>query len=266
MIRKSASRVYIAFALLAIAALACGSSSSTPPAAATSAPVIPTAAPDLQPTVTHQATGVKPKLTRESLQGTFDISGTNLDGSAYTGTLNLALNDSYNSNSVKVDVYDATWGDGSTGTGMLLANMLATSFGSGKCGAVFYTINSDMSLDGLWLTVDTKKIGTETITPTDARSSLGGTYQVNGTNPDGSAYTGTFELIQQGDVWQIIWDIAGNTFDGVGITTGDLFAAAYGGDGCGVGLYEATSDNSLSGIWAVWGLQQMGTETAIKRP
>ncbi len=259
--RSSKSHFIYAVLILALGVLACGSSADTPPAAPTTPPQ-PTAIQEL-PTPTHSV--VKPVLTREGLEGTFNISGTNPDGSSYTGTLNLKLNDSYTSNDVKVDVYDATWGDGSIGTGILIANMLATSFGGGECGAVFYAIDTDFSLAGLWLSLDTKQIGTENATPAQARNSLDGAFQLVGSNPDGSQYQGTLTLIPQGDVWQLVWDIDGSTTDGVGINASDLFAAAYGGQGCGVGLYSATADNSLSGVWAIWGNQNIGTETAIKQ-
>ena len=100
---------------------------------------------------------------------------------------------------------------------------------------------------------------------TTSTINLGGRYRVVGTNPDGSEYRGTLEVIARGNVYQFRWD-AGNQYEGVGVRNGKIVAVAFtsGGDGsgCGVVDYNILSDGTLDGIWGYWGTNASGTEKA----
>lgn len=102
---------------------------------------------------------------------------------------------------------------------------------------------------------------------TTARPNIAGKYNVNGTNPNGSTYKGTLEVIPHGDVYQFRWS-AGNQSDGVGVINGDVVAVAYAsganGKGCGVVDYNINGDGSLDGKWGYWGTDESGTETATR--
>lgn len=100
-----------------------------------------------------------------------------------------------------------------------------------------------------------------TATPPD----IAGQYNVVGTNPNGSPYRGTVEVIRQGAVYQFRWK-AGPQYDGVGVVNGNVIAVAFtegaDGKGCGVVDYTIAADGTLDGKWGYWGQNDSGTETA----
>lgn len=118
--------------------------------------------------------------------------------------------------------------------------------------------------------------GNKTTTTTTTSSSsnaplaapdIAGNYNVIGTNPNGAVYKGTLEVIKQGDVYQFRWK-AGEQYDGVGVQNGDVVAVAFAsganGRGCGVVDYVITSDGTLDGKWGYWGVNEAGTERAVR--
>ncbi len=96
---------------------------------------------------------------------------------------------------------------------------------------------------------------------------IAGKYNVVGSNPDGSPYRGTLEIISHGDVYQFRWN-AGTQYDGVGVANGNVVAVAFAngenGKGCGVVDYEITNDGALDGKWGYWGTNEAGTEKAMR--
>jgi hypothetical protein len=103
----------------------------------------------------------------------------------------------------------------------------------------------------------------QTTTPAE----IAGSYDVTGTNEDGSAYKGTLEIIKHGAAYQFRWN-AGKTYDGVGVENGGVVAVAFteGTDGkaCGVVTYRVLADGALDGKWGYWGVNEAGTETAMR--
>ncbi len=102
---------------------------------------------------------------------------------------------------------------------------------------------------------------------TIAAPDIGGKYNVTGTNPNGSEYRGTLEIIARGDVYQFRWN-AGTQYDGVAIQNGDVVAVSFAngsdGKGCGVIDYDIQGDGTLNGKWGYWGVNQAGKETATR--
>ncbi len=96
---------------------------------------------------------------------------------------------------------------------------------------------------------------------------IAGKYNIVGSNPNGSSYKGTLEILPHGDVYQFRWD-AGTQYDGVGVTNGNVVAVAFAnganGKGCGVVDYEIASDGALRGRWGYWGVNEAGTENATR--
>jgi hypothetical protein len=94
---------------------------------------------------------------------------------------------------------------------------------------------------------------------------ISGSYNVTGTNENGSPYRGALEVIKHGDVYQFRWN-AGRQYDGIGIPNGGVVAVAFtegsDGKGCGVVNYQILSDGTLDGKWGYWGLNESGTEKA----
>lgn len=254
-------RILSAAAALALASLACSAVSSTPaPAPQPTAVIIP---PTDAPPTEIPPTEVPP--VDMNVEGTYSIGGYNADdGSSYSGSLSIEVN---NTNAQVTDVvYDLAWNTGGTsyGTGILINDILAASFGGNSCGAVFYTADANMNLTGIWVTLEPKELGTESAIPYSAPASFEGSYSVQGTNSNGSGYSGSLDIVQKGEVWQLVWNVGSDVFDGVGITSGNVLAAAYGGAGCGVALYAVQPNGALDGIWGVWGTNSLGTEYATK--
>src|SRR6185436_4843055 len=54
-----------------------------------------------------------------------------------------------------------------------------------------------------------------------APPNIAGKYNVTGSNPNGTNYKGTLEVIARGDVYQFRWN-AGTQYDGVGIQNGNI--------------------------------------------
>lgn len=106
-----------------------------------------------------------------------------------------------------------------------------------------------------------------TANPTVALPEIGGKYNVLGSNPNGTTYKGTLEVIPHGGVYQFRWN-AGMQYDGVGVQNGDIVAVAFAngadGKGCGVIDYAITSDGALDGKWGYWGVNESGSETGTR--
>ena len=95
---------------------------------------------------------------------------------------------------------------------------------------------------------------------------IGGTYDVAGTNFDGSRYGGTAEIkLTSETTCQIVWE-TGSTARGICMRNGSMFSAGYVmGDAVGLVLYRINTDGSLEGLWTVAGQDGVGTETLTPR-
>lgn len=96
---------------------------------------------------------------------------------------------------------------------------------------------------------------------------IAGNYRLTGTNEDGSPYKGDLEVIKRGDVYQFRWN-AGRQYDGIGVPNGNVVSVAFtggsDGKGCGVVNYEMVGDDRLDGKWGFWGVNESGTEKAVR--
>jgi hypothetical protein len=92
---------------------------------------------------------------------------------------------------------------------------------------------------------------------------ISGRYEVQGTNPNGSGYSGTADITQtSASTCRIAWHV-GTEWRGICMLSGDVFAAAYHSDNTsGLLIYRRRGDGSLSGVWTVGGGGD-GTETLI---
>ena len=91
-----------------------------------------------------------------------------------------------------------------------------------------------------------------------------GKYTVSGTNiKDKSEYHGTATLTQTGHMtWEVVEDIAGDTFEGFGVGDGKTIAVSFATDGSSVvALYTANPDGSYTGMWADEGDKDVSIET-----
>jgi hypothetical protein len=77
---------------------------------------------------------------------------------------------------------------------------------------------------------------------------IGGTYNVDGTNPDGTKYLGTCLITSSDGVYALNWDIAGKKYGGTGPLSGSTLTIDFGDTNP---VIYAVSDNgkTLSGTW-----------------
>lgn len=92
----------------------------------------------------------------------------------------------------------------------------------------------------------------------------GGTYDVRGTNPDGSKYKGTARIeVTSNTTCRITWHV-GSESSGICMRNGIALAAGYVlGDKVGLVIYEIRDDGTLDGIWTVADEDGSGTELLI---
>lgn len=102
------------------------------------------------------------------------------------------------------------------------------------------------------------------LTSAAAAVDLGGTYEVRGTNPNGSQYKGTAEIVVTSEnTCRITWN-TGSESSGICMRNGIAFAAGYElGDKVGLIIYEILDDGTLDGIWTIADQAGIGTELLI---
>ena len=234
----------LAFSLLVICVLGCkpgGASTST-----NANPPVPT---------TETASNT---VNLEDIAGSYNVVGTNPNGSPYKGTLEVIKHG---------DVFQFRWTAGSQYDGVGIANgrVIAVAFADGPngkgCGVVDYQIAADGALNGRWGYWGVDEAGTEMAKRTGG-SGLAGQYDTSGANPDGKQYKGTMSVASQGGGYRFSWS---NGADGFGIKQGDNIAVGIGGQRCAFVSYQIKPGGVLDGIWGGYGTSQTGTEIATKR-
>lgn len=196
--------------------------------------------------------------TQANIGGKYNIVGTNPNGAAYRGTVQIIP---------QGDVYQFRWSAGYQydGVGVVHGDVVAVAFASGAngkgCGVVDYKIRDDGSLVGRWGYWGTNEAGTENATRISG-SDLVGEYDATGKNPNGATYKVKLTVEPAGNIFRFVWS---NNTDGVGIRRGDDVAVGVGGSRCGFVVYEIKPDGTLDGIWGGYGSDHTGTETATKR-
>ena len=92
-----------------------------------------------------------------------------------------------------------------------------------------------------------------------------GVYEVEGTNPNGTTYTGALQLrATPAGTWEALWAVGELRIPGIGIIHAGVLSVAYLVDGRpGVASYEVRADGKLSGAWSMG--TGMGTEVLTPR-
>lgn len=95
-----------------------------------------------------------------------------------------------------------------------------------------------------------------------------GTYDVRGTNLDGTPYDGVAQIRSLGtNSFTILWRIGNQIVEGVGMASGRTVSVAYGlAQRPGMGIYTLNPDGSLEGEWTIIGAPTTGRETLTPRP
>ena len=92
-------------------------------------------------------------------------------------------------------------------------------------------------------------------------------YTVSGTSLNGGTYEGTLEARRVGAAsYSLRWRIGGETIDGTGMISGDIFAAGYRlNNTFGLVIYRIAEDGSMDGEWTLQAANQVGTERLVPR-
>jgi hypothetical protein len=95
---------------------------------------------------------------------------------------------------------------------------------------------------------------------------LSGTYDVRGTNFDGSSYRGVAKItVTTRDTCRIVWD-TGSEAAGICMRNGPAFAASYVmGNAIGLVIYRVRDDGVLEGLWTIADTEGYGTEVLTPR-
>jgi len=105
-------------------------------------------------------------------------------------------------------------------------------------------------------------LGGLTLQAAPAAAQRNGVYEVAGTNPDGTAYTGQM-LIQQVGLasWRVAWQVGENRFEGYGMSSGPVFSVGFIlAERPGIAIYQITPDGGMTGQWTLIGSSAIGTE------
>jgi len=105
---------------------------------------------------------------------------------------------------------------------------------------------------------------TVTLSGAASAQKVGGAYEVQGTNFDGSPYSGTATITPSSNsTCRIEWKTAGTSSAGFCMLANKALAAAYKMDDGNVGLvlYELQPDGTLKGYWTIADKSGAGTET-----
>lgn len=93
--------------------------------------------------------------------GRYSVAGSNLDGSKYSGTVDITIS----SNTACTIVWH-TGGDDLTGICMRSADTLVAAYvADGAVGLVLYKIEDNGTLDGVWTAANQNGVGTDVLTP-----------------------------------------------------------------------------------------------------
>ena len=195
---------------------------------------------------------------RPDISGNYDVAGTNEDGAAYEGKLQVLKHGS---------VYQFRWvaGNQYDGVGIINGNTAAVAFTDGAngtgCGVVSYRTLANGTLDGVWGMWGVDQSGTETAVRSSG-SPMNGSYNVTGTNPGGAAYRATLSIAPKGTGYEFHWS---NNSSGFGVKQGNTISVGFGGTQCAWVAYEIKAGGVLDGIWGSYGSSRTGTERAVKR-
>jgi hypothetical protein len=96
--------------------------------------------------------------------GLYDVAGTNLDGTEYTGLAQIRA--------VGLNSFNIVWRLGNQlveGVGMASGRTIAVTYGQAqRPGMGIYTLNPDGTLEGEWTIIGAPAIGRERMTPREA--------------------------------------------------------------------------------------------------
>jgi hypothetical protein len=200
----------------------------------------------LLPLASAQAAGI---------EGAYNVNGVDVQGSKYVGKLTVTASG---------PVFRLVYKDEKTqrGMGIQRGNNLFAAWGpSDKCMVSALEVKADGNMDGPWGDLVKAKLGTEKWQrQSGAPNNVLGTYAVDGVDQEGNAYPAVATITARGNLFQVSMKSGGETFLGIGVRHANYLAISYGGNKCGVTAYNIKPDNSMSGVYAEYGANKVGTE------
>jgi Caspase domain len=188
----------------------------------------------------EQAGQPEQQATAPTLTGVYRATGTNPNGSKYTGMVALAQDN---------DNFKLTWWIGKDvfkGSGHFAGKMLVINWGDNT--PVIYSFGDEGALDGEWADGS----ATETLMPVgtaaaDEVAHPEGQYRVEGSNADGQEYKGTVIITKKGKTFRLNWQVGDDEYEGDGTLEGNLLTVDWGSSTPVV--YALGDDGSLRGLW-----------------
>jgi hypothetical protein len=96
-----------------------------------------------------------------------------------------------------------------------------------------------------------------------AAQNIGGRYQVQGSNFDGSSYSGVAEItVTSNNTCRIVWQTGSTSSRGICMRNNNAFSASYQlGNSIGLIIYEMMPDGTMRGLWTIADRAGVGRET-----
>lgn len=97
------------------------------------------------------------------------------------------------------------------------------------------------------------------------RDRFSGVFAVSGSAGE-RAYRGELAIEKNGQAYKVMWKLdSGETYDGVGIATGDTLSVGWNiGETAGVAVYDF-SKSPIVGKWSTIGDENVHSETLVKK-
>ncbi len=189
------------------------------------------------------------------IEGNYTVKGVDVQGENYVGKMTITA---------AGPVFRLLYKDTKTyrGMGIQRGNNLFAAWGpSDKCMVSALEVKPDGNMDGPWGDLVNPKLGTEKWQrQSGAPNTVLGTYAIDGVDQEGNAYPAVGTIIARGNLFKVTVKSGGETFLGVGVRHGNYLSISYGGNKCGVTAYSIRPDNSMTGVYAEYGANKVGTE------
>ena len=191
--------------------------------------------------------------------GDYRIRGTNPDTSRYRGTLTI---DGDETGALALD-----WDTSGSyeGVGVAEGDFLAATHGDEgtACNVAIYPIGPDGLLDGRWVSSEGRGPTVEAVASViPGGPGIGGSYAIEGTGVDGVDYSGSMDVVDAGEAFEVTRQVGGFLSKGSALRVGDVLAVGFGDPTCAVIVYTKDANGHLAGIWGASGVQNPGREQA----
>ncbi len=199
--------------------------------------------------------------------GHYLISGTNPDGTTYTGDVVVEP---------AGGEYQVSWtaaGRKSVGTAVPYLDFLAVSLRRENDLRVALLMQEGEGRVGVWVRDGEQQMGSERWARQSAEVKTNpspapavnpeGSYALAGANADGSTYSGEIVVRRVGNVFEVAKTLGGQRSVGTGIAHGNFFAVTY-RPGFHVALLTSHGSGEI-GIWADNGSGRLGTERWVRK-